>query len=137
MPFAERNGHTNGITAIPELLELLELTGCIVTIDAMGCQKEIAKNIMQAHADYVLALKENHPTVYDEVKVYFESALNEPHFYGDIQKAKTLEKGHGRIEKRVYYLTDEIGWMEDKAQWSGLKAIGRKFPSLVLGCCFQ
>jgi len=115
---------SNEITAIPELLELLELTGCIVTIDAMGCQKEIAKNIMQSHADYVLALKENHPTIFGEVKFYFESALNEPHFYGDIQKAKTLEKGHGRIEKRVYYLTDEIGWMEDKAQWSGLKAIG-------------
>ena len=94
--------------------------------------KRNRKEYYQAHADYVLALKENHPTVYDEVKVYFGSALNEPHFYGDVQKAKTLEKGHGRIEERVYYLTNEIDWMEDKAQWSGLKAIGEWcFPALL------
>lgn len=115
---------SNEITAIPELLELLELEGCIVTIDAMGCQKEIAKNILQAHADYVLALKDNHPTLCDEVRLYFESAFKEPRFYSDIKKVKTLEKGHGRIEERVYCLTDEIDWIEDKAQWIGLKAIG-------------
>ena len=115
---------SNEITAIPELLELLELEGCIVTIDAMGCQKEIAKNIVEAHADYVLALKENHPTIYDEVKLYFETALGEPRFYGDVSKVETLEKGHGRIEKRAYYLTGDIDWMEDKHLWAGLKAIG-------------
>jgi predicted transposase YbfD/YdcC len=115
---------SNEITAIPELLELLELEGCIVTIDAMGCQKEIAKDIIQTHADYVLALKENHPTVYDEVKYYFESAVREPRFYPDIQKVRTLEKGHGRIEERAYYLTNEIDWMEDKSQWHGLAAVG-------------
>jgi len=115
---------SNEKTAIPELLELLKLKGCIVTIDAMGCQKEIAKNIIEAHADYVLALKENYPTIYDEVKLYFETALSEEHFYRDVRKVKTLEKGHGRIEERAYYLTNTIDWMEDKGLWHGLKAIG-------------
>jgi predicted transposase YbfD/YdcC len=115
---------SNEITAIPELLALLELKGCIVTIDAMGCQKDIAEKIVNAEADYVLALKENHPTLYDDVRTYFETALNETAFYKDVKKSVTLEKGHGRIEKRSYYLTTEIDWLPDLADWKGLHAIG-------------
>uniref|UniRef100_S0DG07 Putative transposase n=1 Tax=termite gut metagenome TaxID=433724 RepID=S0DG07_9ZZZZ len=118
------DGKSNEITAIPELLALLELKGCIVTIDAMGCQKDIARRIVDAGAGYVLALKENHPTLYDDVQVYFETALAEKSLYKDVAADITLEKGHGRIEKRSYYLTSEIGWMPDLPQWKGLRAIG-------------
>ena len=115
---------SNEITAIPELLALLDLKGCIVTIDAMGCQKDIAEKVVDAGAGYVLALKENHPTLYDDVRVYFETALAEKAFYKDVMASSTLEKGHGRIEKRSYYLTNEIGWMPDLPQWKGLQSIG-------------
>jgi predicted transposase YbfD/YdcC len=115
---------SNEITAIPELLALLELTGSIVTIDAMGCQKNIAEKIVDAGAGYVLALKENHPTLYDDIKVYFETALAEKSFYKDVAESSTLEKGHGRIEKRCYYLTSQIDWLPDLPEWKGLRAIG-------------
>jgi predicted transposase YbfD/YdcC len=115
---------SNEITAIPELLALLELRGCIVTIDAMGCQKDIAEKIVDSGADYVLALKDNHPTLCDEVRLYFETALEEKDFYKDVQLTSKLEKGHGRIEKRSYYLTNEIDWIPDLPLWKGLKGIG-------------
>lgn len=116
---------SNEITAIPELLELLELEGCIVTIDAMGTQKDIAEKIIGGKANYVLALKDNHPTLCEEVKDYFAAVLGEDALlYPEVQMETTLEKGHGRIEKRYYYLTEDIDWMESKADWVGLRAIG-------------
>ena len=89
---------SNEITAIPQLLELLALRGCIVTIDAMGCQRDIAEQIVAAEADYVLAVKENQRQLYDNVKDLFQGAEEwdfegVPHDY-----ARTLNKGHGRIE---------------------------------------
>lgn len=115
---------SNEITAIPELLRTLELTGCIVTIDAMGCQKSIATEICNADADYVLALKGNHGTLHAEVKSAFEDAhargfLGVPHTV-----ASTVEKDHGRIETRKYWITDKIGWLADRAEWEGLRSIG-------------
>ena len=88
------------ITAIPTLLEKLELTGCIITIDAMGTQKDIAKIIAEEN-DYVLALMGNHGDLFDDVKTYFELE-NLP------VGISTLEKDHGRIEKREYFLETEI-----------------------------
>ena len=114
---------SNEITAIPTLLELLELKGCIVTIDAMGCQKEIAEKITSAEADYVLSLKGNQSTLHDDVKLYFETAAKEPQFY-PTSSLKAIEKGHGRIEKRFYALSEDIGWLPQKAEWAGLKSIG-------------
>ena len=91
---------SNEITAIPRLLELLELHGCIVTIDAMGCQKEIAQGILDRGADYLLAVKENQGRLYQDVRDLFAGAEEAgfdgvPHDY-----ATTLNKGHGRIERR-------------------------------------
>ena len=91
---------SNEITAIPRLLEMLELGGCIVTIDAMGCQKEIAQRIVDSEADYLLAVKENQGRLYEDVRDLFEGAAEAgydgvPHDY-----ATTLNKGHGRIERR-------------------------------------
>lgn len=108
---------SNEITAVPKLLELLEIEGCIVTIDAMGCQKDIAENITKAGADYCLGLKGNQNSLHDDVKLYFE------HMSVD-EKAITKEKGHGRIETREYFLETNIDWLEQKPLWAGLNAIG-------------
>jgi len=108
---------SNEITAIPKLLELLEIKGCIVTIDAMGCQKDIAEQITNAGADYVFGLKGNQGSLHDDVKLYFET--NKPE-----NKRVDHDKGHGRIETREYYLETEIDWLQQKPLWRGLDAIG-------------
>lgn len=115
---------SNEITAVPKLLEMLDIAGCIVTADAMSCQKEIAKTIEKNGADYVLALKENQPLLYQETKEYFNSALSEPQNYPTIQRIETIDKGHGRIEKRSYYLSGEIDWYAEREKWTGLAGLG-------------
>lgn len=115
---------SNEITAIPELLDLLFLKDSIVTIDAMGTQKKIAEKIIKKKGDYVLALKGNHETFHKEVEGFMREALEES--FNDIKVSKkvTLEKGHGRIEKREYFQTDEVSWFSEKDLWKGLKSIG-------------
>lgn len=122
---------SNEITAIPELLRALELKGCIVTIDAMGCQKEIAAQISDKEADYVLALKGNHATAHDEIKDFFTDAVlpcaTEPAttvLAGTMDFFQTVEKDHGRIETRRYWQSTDIDWFEDKALWKHLASIG-------------
>jgi predicted transposase YbfD/YdcC len=124
---------TNEITAIPELLDKLCIEDCIVTTDAMGCQKKISEKIINQGGDYVLALKENHPNLYEDVKGYFETAelVQYTHVAHDYQK--TLEKGHGRIEQREFWITEDIDWIEDKANWKGLKSIGVVKSKRTLG----
>jgi predicted transposase YbfD/YdcC len=108
---------SNEITAIPTLLELLDLRGCIVTIDAMGCQKEIAKKIVEQEADYVFGLKGNQTRLNDDVRLYFETETVE-------NKKITHDKGHGRFERREYTLETSIDWLFQKYEWCGLKSIG-------------
>jgi predicted transposase YbfD/YdcC len=126
---------SNEITAVPELLRVLELSGCIVTIDAMGCQKAIAKEIVEADADYVLALKGNQETVHQEVKSFLDSTLAEqqaPRPAGAnpgraaaaLQSEQTVEKDHGRLETRRYYQSDQLDWFADRTKWEGLKSVG-------------
>jgi predicted transposase YbfD/YdcC len=126
---------SNEITAVPELLRVLELSGCIVTIDAMGCQKKIAKEIIEADADYVLALKGNQETVHEEVKSFLDATLLEqqtPRLIGTklspaaatLASLETVEKDHGRLEIRRYYQSDKLDWFADKAKWEGLKSVG-------------
>ena len=122
---------SNEITAVPELLRVLKLKGCIVTLDAMGCQKEIAANIIEQRADYVLALKGNHATVHEEVRTFFEDVVlpcaTECEDTADTDKMdfhQTIEKGHGRIETRRYWQSTDIDWFEDKGLWKGLKSFG-------------
>lgn len=114
---------SNEITAIPELLEKIQIKGQIVTIDAMGTQTKIAEKIRSKRADYVLALKGNQGTLYTEVKEYFA----DKEFQEEIQKEgnykKTYEKAHGQIEKREYYQTENIKWLGRKKEWKGLKSI--------------
>lgn len=120
---------SNEITAIPELLQVLELEGCIVTIDAMGCQKEIAAKIKEAKANYVLALKGNHATAHAEVLEFFDDLVpagsdkNSPLPEG-MDFYETVEKDHGRIETRRYWQTEDIQWFADKKLWAGLKTVG-------------
>ena len=113
---------SNEITAIPELLKMLDLKGCIVTIDAMGCQKTIASEIVKRKADYVLALKGNQGQMSEEVAEYFRWAREEkfhglPHSY-----AETTEKDHGRIEIRRVWATEDLDWLPGKKEWKGLKS---------------
>ena len=111
----------NEITAIPDLLSMLELNGAVVSIDAMGCQKTIASQIVEAGADYVLALKDNHPTLHDDVRLYLDTEIAK----GRLPVHETVEKDHGRIEIRRYALGDTLDWLTQKPEWAGLSAVGR------------
>jgi len=120
---------SNEITAIPEVLSMLELTGATVTIDAMGCQKAIAGQITEAGGDYVLALKDNHPTLYDDVRLWLDTEAAA----GRLLPHETLEKDHGRIEIRRYVLSEQIEWLESKSAWAGLQAVGRVESLRMIG----
>ena len=109
---------SNEITAIPKLLKMLELKGCIITIDAMGTQKEIAKTIKDAGADYVLSLKENQPSLLEDTALYFSTEIK------GCDYTKTVEKSHGRYEKRECWSTLDIDWLHQKKDWEGLSGIG-------------
>ncbi len=91
---------SNEITAIPELLKLLEISGCIVTIDAMGCQKEIASQIVQQGGDYILALKGNQGGLFEDVQWLFEQAITTNFADVDHDFYQSIDKGHGRLEIR-------------------------------------
>jgi predicted transposase YbfD/YdcC len=114
---------SNEITAIPKLLELLDLHGATVTIDAMGCQKAIAEKIVDGGADYILALKDNHPTLHREVELFFDSARSEGFPEGHGSRSESVDGGHGRIEVRRVVASDDIGWMAEKTSWKHLRSV--------------
>jgi len=114
---------SNEITAIPRLLEILEVTGCIVTIDAMGCQREIAAQIISQEADYMLSLKGNQGTLHKDVADYFEWAEKINFKSISYSFTESLEKDHGRIEQRRCWTTEDIEWLVQKESWAGLKSI--------------
>ena len=118
---------SNEITAIPALLNLLLLKGCIVTIDAMGCQTAIAQTIIAREADYVLALKENHDTLYHEVVHLFADAAATGGADYEMDHAETVGGGHGRVELRQYQTISDpmtLAHLDPDAAWAGLRAIG-------------
>ena len=115
---------SNEITAIPRLLKILEIQGCIITIDAMGTQKEIAQEIVERGGDYILSLKGNQGNIHPDVKQLFDWGLktkfeNIPH-----EAYQTINKGHGRIEIRRYWLLSSVEHLIDGQLWSGLKRVG-------------
>jgi predicted transposase YbfD/YdcC len=121
---------SNEITAIPALLHLLDVRGCTVTIDAMGCQTAIAQQIVAQGGDYVLALKGNQPTLYDDVQAIFAEARATdfvdlaPHHYSC---AKTVDKDHGRLEiRRTWTISDPaiLAYLDEAGRWAGLGGIG-------------
>ena len=112
---------SNEITAVPQLLELLMLKGCIVTLDAMGCQKAIVEKIVEGGADYVIALKGNQGKAHEEIRAFMEDAvLNTP---DELGYCESTEKGHGRIETRRYWQSGRLDWFEDKAKWRNLESV--------------
>jgi predicted transposase YbfD/YdcC len=115
---------SNEITAIPKLLDILELSGCLVTIDAMGCQTEIAKNIVDAGGDYVLAVKGNQPTLHDGVRTFFERHLDQGFKRVKVGCHDTEERAHGRDTRRTYFVCTAPDDLPDRRRWKKLKAIG-------------
>lgn len=115
---------SNEITAIPELLRALALKGCIVTIDAMGCQREIVRQIVEQEADYVISLKGNQGTLHKEVELLFQNAKENG--FKDLSHDihETTDGEHGRIEIRRFTTTAEVDWFEDKSKWEKLTSFG-------------
>ena len=117
---------SNEITAIPELLDLLDLKGMIITIDAMGCQKKIVEKIAEKEAEYVISLKGNQQSIHRDVKEFFEHPCDDAYCqYYNIQRGEyTIEIGHGRIEKRTRYLCGNSDWLSEKDEWKNLNGVG-------------
>jgi len=115
---------SNEITAMPELLKVLDLHGCIVTIDAMGTQKTIARQIVDGGGEYLLAVKGNQTSLHEEIIGFFkDAAMN--NFNGfEHSFFEEENKGHGRIEHRKYWASDNVEWMKCKDDWKGLKMVG-------------
>ena len=116
---------SNEITAIPALLELLDLSGCIITIDAMGTQKEMAQQIISAQADYVLTLKGNHPTLYGQVRDWVEEAQAQEWEGIEASYDQRVEAGHHRLEIRRIWCVPvaQLEGLYQQEQWAGLKTL--------------
>lgn len=114
---------SNEITAMPKLLSLLDVEGAVVTLDAMGCQKSIAKQIKDQNGDYVMQVKANQGKLYDQLKVTLDEAiaLNFEDMPSDF--AETVEGDHGRVEKRRLWCTSEVDWVPGAEQWPGLRSV--------------
>lgn len=117
---------SNEITAVPALLKLLDISGCMVTADAMNCQKATARQITEQGGVFVLALKNNHPHLYEGMELFLEHAEKTKYEGLTTRFFTTQDKGHGRIEKRHYRLIDlpDLSWGEEKQAWHGLLSIG-------------
>jgi len=110
---------SNEITAIPQLLDLLEIKGCIVTIDAMGTQTKIAEKVIDKGADYILSVKENQPLLHSDIALYFQTERNSL-----TEIAKTTEKSHGRYETGEMVISKDITWLDKEGKWKNLSGIG-------------
>jgi predicted transposase YbfD/YdcC len=119
----------NEITAIPDILSALELKGAMVTIDAIGCQKSLARTIIEAGADYVRALKANHPQLREDVRLWLDTEAAQ----GRLAAQETVDKAHGRIEIRRYVLSEAIAWLPQRSEWAGLQAVGRVESTRLIG----
>ena len=115
------DGKSNEITAIPKLLELLDLNGALLTIDAMGCQKEIAEQIVEQGGDYVLTVKENQPTLYEEIERLEEAALADD--YAGCSSCGEEEQSHGRQELRACWVLTDLESLRERSKWPGLRSV--------------
>ena len=123
--FTVSEAKSNEITAIPVLLQLLEIKGCIITIDAMGCQTDIAEQIIDKQGDYVLAVKNNQKLLHEAIVDYFATAIavNNP-VLCQLQNHEETDAGHGRIDIRRFYLSTCLDTLPEAGRWKGLKSIG-------------
>lgn len=115
---------SNEITAIPDLLDLINIEGSIVTIDAIGTQIKIVEKIVDKHGHYCLSVKENQKSLFNDIKEYFDYAINDKDETKNISKSVLSEKSRDRIERRESYITSNIDFIYDKDKWKNLKAIG-------------
>jgi predicted transposase YbfD/YdcC len=114
------DGKSNEIPAVRELLELLDISGCMIVADAMHCQKETAEKIVNGKADYLLSVKDNQPTLKEDIEDYVQdSALRK-----GMNKSVKTEKNRDRIEKRTAFVTSDIDWIESKSEWKNIACIG-------------
>jgi len=120
---------SNEITAIPELLNSLNIRGQIITIDAMGCQTEIAKLIRRRQADYLISLKGNQGTLHDDVQRYFDDSQ----LLAGCAYHRVLDKAHSAVEIREYWQTDDISWLSQKKAWAGLSTIVMTKNTMIKG----
>lgn len=127
------DGKSNEITAIPKLLELLDLKGAFVTIDAMGCQKEIAAAVVDRGGDYVLAVKGNQPRLLEDVRQTLAEAMDREEEEGACEVHSTEEKGHGRKESRRYVVTHLVGGIRNQKGWPGLSSVGMSVSEREVG----
>jgi predicted transposase YbfD/YdcC len=111
---------SNEITAVPKLLKLLRLEGSVVTVDALNCQREIAQQVTNQKADYVMALKGNQGTLHDDVRTFLDDPQTEVSI-----SASTVDGDHGRIETRTAMLSSDVSWLQQNHQWPGLAAVGK------------
>lgn len=124
---------SNEITAIPKLLELLDLKGATVTIDAMGCQKTITQTLVDREAEYVLAVKENQPTLYRKVKALMDEAILEDFVGVAHDRCDETDGNHGRIERRRLWCTPEVHWVQEAQEWTGLRSFVAVESTRTLG----
>ena len=117
------NEKSNEITKIPELLSTLDVRGSVVTIDAMGTQTAIAKKIVEEEADYVLGLKQNQPTLYRDVKEYFDWARTEPSEKNKLSVKDDTDSEHGRITHRHVEVSNDVSWLEGREHWKNLSSL--------------
>jgi predicted transposase YbfD/YdcC len=115
---------SNEITAVPKLLEVLELTGAIVTLDAMGCQKEIAAKIRDKRADYVLAVKDNQTNLREDLSDHFDAVLEDEGALPRAQRHQTRERNRGRLEERTYISTPVPEAVRNREAWRDLRSVG-------------
>jgi predicted transposase YbfD/YdcC len=114
---------SNEITAIPKLLKLFDVRGNTITIDAAGCQKAIAEQIVEQQGDYVLALKGNQGTLNEDVRLFLETEIAKPLSSAIESVYEESDAGHGRIETRKCIVSSQIDWLAQKSQWAGLRTI--------------
>ena len=127
---------SNEITAVPQLLELLELRGAVVTLDAMHCQPT-AQAIVAREAEYVITLKDNQPTLLADVSAHFIDLAERDYSPTEVKRHKTVEKSHGRWERREYYVCQLPESLRRKHRWSGLRTIGMVYRERTTGEAVQ
>lgn len=114
---------SNEITAIPRLLKMLDLKDATITIDAMGCQKDIGQTVLEGGGQYLFALKGNQSSLHDDVRLFLDDAIERAFHQTSHDYWEQIEKGHGRIETRRLWCTDQIDWLKKRHDWPGLKSI--------------
>ena len=117
------NEKSNEITAVPELLKMLDIRGAVVTVDALNTQKQIAEQIVRQGGGYLMAVKENHPTLHDSVSRHLDEMILEKFAGVEHVYHETTEGGHGRIDTRRVWATEQIDWLEGRGQWKNLLSV--------------